>query len=96
MTNNDLHNIVTELKEYLKQSIKGVLTMDEASQYLGISKQHLYRLTSARAIPHSKPSGKLIYFAKADLERWAMRNKIASNDEATTIAANYLIKQVLL
>ncbi|MBJ6119021.1 helix-turn-helix domain-containing protein [Pontibacter sp. BT310] len=53
---------------------KPVLNLKEASQYMGISTSMLYKLTSARGIPHSRPNGKLLFFSKEDLDAWMMRN----------------------
>ncbi|WP_077413875.1 excisionase family DNA-binding protein [Chryseobacterium sp. JV274] len=59
----------------LSLSNKEILTMDEAGNYLGISKSYLYKLTSSKEISHYKPSGKLIYFKRGDLDSWLLRNK---------------------
>ena len=41
---------------------KSTLTTKEACLYLGISTSFMYKLTSARLIPHSVPNGKIIFF----------------------------------
>ncbi len=50
-------------------------SVSRAAEYLGISKSFLYKLTYSNQITHSKPTGKLIYFEKSDLDRWAFNNK---------------------
>ncbi len=60
---------------------KAVLTTDEAAKYLGISKSCLYKWTMDRTIPHYKPSGKLCYFDRAELENWLKSNRIATDEE---------------
>ncbi len=45
------------------------LTVDEAAAYTRIPKQTLYKRTAARAIPHCKPGGKLL-FKRDDLDAW--------------------------
>ena len=45
------------------------LNVDEAANYTGLSKDSLYKLTSAKAIPHSKP-GKRLLFKREDLDAW--------------------------
>ena len=47
---------------------KNVLSFDEASKFLNLSKSYLYKLTSGNLIPHYKPQGKMLYFEKAELE----------------------------
>lgn len=54
---------------------KEVLTFKEAFALLGISSSMLYKMTHKRAITFYKPSGKLIYFKRADLINWMLSNK---------------------
>lgn len=60
---------------------KSVLTLEEACRYLGISHSLMYKLTSARAIPHYKPRGKMIFFDRLELETWAKHGGQASITE---------------
>ncbi len=54
---------------------KEIYTLQEACIYMGISKSTMYKLTSqSRAITFFKPSGKLIYFRKKDLDDFMLRN----------------------
>ncbi|WP_345004353.1 helix-turn-helix domain-containing protein [Snuella lapsa] len=53
---------------------KEVLTFDEASDYTGISRSYLYKLTSSGKIPHSKPNGKMLFFEKKRLVDWLLQN----------------------
>ncbi len=61
--------------ESLLLAQKKVLTLEEACDYTGISRSYLYKLTSTGAIPHSKPSGKLIYFDIDLLNKWLLDNQ---------------------
>jgi excisionase family DNA binding protein len=70
-------------------SQKIVLTFDEASVYTGLSKSDLYKKTSSRIIPHYKPRGKMIYFDRAELDKWLLQNRIATIDEIETQAQTY-------
>lgn len=54
---------------------KEVLTFDEASDYTGISRSYLYKLTASGKIPHSKPNGKMVFFDKKKLVDWLLQNK---------------------
>ncbi|MBD79026.1 MAG: hypothetical protein CL840_08915 [Crocinitomicaceae bacterium] len=51
------------------------LNSDKAAEFLGIKKSTLYKLTSERKIPFYKPSGKLILFKEAELEKWIENSK---------------------
>ena len=55
---------------------KKVMTMKEVSEFTGFSMAQLYVLTRTRAIPHSKPNGKTIFFDKSELNEWLLKNKI--------------------
>lgn len=60
--------------EQLLAARKEVLTLEEACLYTGISMHYMYKLTAAEKIPHSKPSGKMIYFERSKLNAWLLRN----------------------
>ena len=57
------------------------LTLAEAAAYMHMSKQTLYGLTSRSEIQHFKPSGKKIYFLRADLDAWLTRNRVTPRSE---------------
>ena len=92
----------TELDERLSRienmllSQKTVLNFEEASVYTGLSKSHLYKLTSTGGIPCYKPTGKKLYFDKEELDEWMLRNKKLSQDEIDDKAENYLMERGLL
>ena len=70
-----IENYIAQLKERI-WAVKEVLTTAEASAYLGLSESYIYKLTSLKQIPHYKPNGKLVYFNRKELCRWAMRNQV--------------------
>ncbi len=72
---------------------KEVLTLEEASLFLGLSKSQLYKLTGAGAIPHYKPGGKYIYFDRADLVEWVRHNPIKSRKQHELDAIGYVSRK---
>ena len=78
--------------ERLLVAHKEVLTFEEASEYAGISRSYLYKLTASKDIPHSKPNGKMIFFEKKKLNEWLLRNQRKSNQEIEREALNYTFK----
>lgn len=68
---------------------KEVLTSDEAARYLGVSKSHLYKMTMGRKIPHYKPTGKMCYFNRVELEEWLQSNRVATAQELDAQAKAY-------
>jgi len=91
----------TELDERLSRienmllSQKTVLNFEEASVYTGLSKSHLYKLTSTGGVPCYKPTGKKLYFNKEELDEWMLRNKKLSQDEIDDKAENFLMERRL-
>lgn len=61
----------------------GIMTLEETSEYLKVSKSYMYKLTSGKKIPFYKPAGKLIYFFKSELDQWIMDGKIITSSEVT-------------
>ena len=67
--------------EHKMYMIKEFLTIDEAADFLRISKSLLYKLTRTKEIPTYKPNGKNIYIHRNDLNRWISQNKTLSEEE---------------
>ena len=55
---------------------KEMLTVDELVMYTGLSKNWVYKLTSNKILPHYKPTGKLMYFKRSEIDDWIMNNPI--------------------
>ena len=55
---------------------KRLLTVDEASYYLGLTKTTLYTWTCQKKIPHVK-IGRALRFDKAEMDAWVESKKIA-------------------
>lgn len=80
--------IVKNQNSYLN---KEILTAEETADFLGISKNYLYKLTHHHEIPYYRPNGKLIYFERADLMAWMRRNRVATEAETKDNAIGYII-----
>ena len=79
-----IQNELKEIKELLiKQTIqqKEILTIEEASEFLGLSTSRLYKMTSNKEIPHYKPGGKKIYLNRQELEQWILNSRVASAND---------------
>lgn len=72
-------------------SQKNVLTFDEACRFTGLSRSKLYKHTSANTVPFSKPFGKLVYFNRAELEKWMLQNPISTTEETELKAQSYCL-----
>lgn len=83
-------------REVKKSSLfrKRIYTIKEAAKVLGVSESYIQKLVSSREIPHSKPTGKLVFIRRYDLEKFVMRNRIESNENVEMFVANNLIKNI--
>lgn len=72
---------------------KEVLTSEEAAKYMGMSKSYLYKLTAKQAIPHYKPTGKMCYFNRLELEKWLQSNRVKTIAEICQQSQNYCQKK---
>ncbi len=91
--NDEIKSVLEDIKDILqKQNIfkKEILTLDEAVEYMGVSKSFLYKLTSKGKISHFKPNGKRVFFKRADLNDWMLTNKSETIDELESQTLNYL------
>lgn len=67
------------------------INANEAAAYLNISTNYLYKLTSEKKFPFYKPSGKLIYFKKSELDNWISQSRIKSKKEIEAQAISIVI-----
>lgn len=92
-----MQNIILEIADIVTSNTifctKEVLTADEASKYMGISKSYLYKLTMKQLIPHYKPMGKMCYFNRVEVENWLQSNRVATSDEINQQAQAYCLKK---
>lgn len=86
-----LREQIDELRRLLLAGTKEVLTIDECAILTGYSKNHLYKLTSQRAIPFYKPLGGSIRFKKSEVEEWLLQNRQATVSEINSLATTYCV-----
>lgn len=68
---------------------KEFLSLQEAADYIGLSKSTLYKKTAKRSITFYQPGGKVIYFKKEDLDNWVLSNRVAPQSEIEETAQAY-------
>jgi excisionase family DNA binding protein len=78
--------------EKLLRASKTVMSMEEASEYTGISRSYLYKLTAKGEIPFSKPRGKMIYFSREKLDHWLLSDSTKSTKELKAEALDYTFR----
>ncbi len=82
---------LSELKRITLLGAKNVLNIDDVAFLYGFSKSTIYKMTSAREIPHYR-RGKLLFFDKAELDEWAKQNRIQTLEECEQNAIAYCHK----
>jgi len=94
MTSKVILKEIRLLKKEIKQRNlyrKKYLKTDEVAKIMGVSKSQVQKLTASKKIPHSKPSGKLIYIQRKDLYHFLSSNYISSNEELNSHVADFII-----
>lgn len=89
MTKEEITAIADCITANISGNTKEVLTSEEAASYMGISRSYLYKLTMRREVPHFKPTGKIVYFNRVELEQWLQNNRVTTVDEARGQAEAY-------
>lgn len=89
MSNEAINEITDLVTARTLFATKEVLTSEETARYMGVSKSYLYKLTMRREIPHYKPTGKMCYFNRHEVEAWLQSNRVATSIEISDQATNY-------
>lgn len=70
----DVRNLLLHQKE--------LFTISEVCSYTGYEKSYLYKLCSAKTIPHYKsPGGKTLFFDKAEIIAWLKKNPVITQEK---------------
>ena len=71
---------LSTLEILLKRKDDKPLTFREACAYLGYAPSYLYKLTYRKVIPHYKPTGKMIFFSKNELDEWIYKSRCQNSE----------------
>lgn len=81
-----------EFEFNLTNPVDEVFDMDGLSNYTGISKDHIYKLTSKRAIPFSKKLGKN-WFLRSKIDEMLMSNPVKTDENLKNTVEQLLNKR---
>lgn len=90
MEQRTIFELLKNLESLILRGSRDVFTTPDAALYLGVSKQYLYKLTSANRIIFYRPEGKQIYFKREDLNDYLLRNRNNSSAELQEQAIAYV------
>ncbi len=71
---------LSTIEDLLKRKDDKPLTFKEACTYLGYAPSYLYKLTYKNVVPHYKPTGKIIFFSKNELDEWIFKSRIRQTE----------------
>ena len=74
-------------------TLKEMLTIDEAAEYMGMSKSSLYKMTMHSEIPTYRPGGKRIYLKRSEINDWMTSQRRNSKAEIEQEAINYIVNR---
>lgn len=89
-----LNNIENLLKTVMKKdngtvAVTEVFNLNQAAEYVSLSKSAIYKKTSERNIPHFK-QGKKLFFKRSELNDWLTQNRISTDAEIEQMASEYI------
>ena len=85
-----LRDIISdEVRKALDQK-KDLMKIEEASEFLGLSKSYIYKKTMTGEIPFYRPLGKVLYFEKTALVDWIRSHPSRPKQELATAVSQYV------
>lgn len=85
---NEIKNLLCKIRSQQSE----FLTIEEASEYLKVSKSCIYKLTSNKEIPYYVPGGKKIYFRKEELDNWILESRVDSSYQEESKVNSFLCR----
>ncbi len=81
MRSNEIKKQLEEIKTLLRKQEDKPLNFNQAAEYLGFSHSYLYKLTSRKIIPCHRPTGKMLFFSKTELDEWIFDNRDQKSED---------------
>lgn len=82
--NSSLVQLLLEKIDHLDEAAlvkKKVFNVSNLQMYTGWSLSKIYKLTSARLIPFSKPTNGSLFFEREKIEEWLLQNPSYAEDD---------------
>ena len=90
---NEIKELLIEVVDLLTQQTaaqKEILSVEDTSKLLRVSKSQIYKLVQRRELPYFCPAGKKYYFKRTDLNEDLTRYRTASASEIEAQANSIL------
>lgn len=72
-----------------KNEAPRVMTIEQLCEHFGVKKGTIYKLTSERAIPHSK-RGKKLFFDRVKIDAWLLERQMLTNADVEQKVEKFL------
>jgi excisionase family DNA binding protein len=79
---------LSTIEDLLKRKDDKPLTFKDACSYLGYAPSYLYKLTYKNIVPHYKPTGKIIFFSKNELDEWIFKARSEKLEDSSETKNN--------
>lgn len=79
ISKHSLLGAIRDLKNEQRMS-RTIFNVEDLSNYTGLTRAYIYKLTSARIIPHYKPLNKTLFFKKSEIDEWLLMNPIPAKN----------------
>ena len=90
---NTILQKLSTVEDLLKRKDDRPLTFKDACAYLGYAPSYLYKLTYKNIVPHYKPTGKMIFFSKAELDEWIYKSNVKLRIENAELKEEKIIEK---
>ena len=91
---NSIEKAIEKLNSNVKE-VDDFMNIEQAANFVGLSKATIYGLTHKQKIPYFKAS-KRLYFEKSDLVNWITSSKVNTKKELNQIADEYIYRNPLI
>jgi excisionase family DNA binding protein len=84
-----VRKVLSENAQPAESSGSRALDIREAAKYVGLTKQTIYRKTSANEIPHSKRAGR-VFFDRKELDGWLLAKRVPTKKDILKQAGEHM------
>lgn len=86
-----LHRKLDKIMSYTILAAKNVLDVKDVCALTGYGPDYIYKLAAQGKLPHYYPTGRKMFFDRAEIEAWMKQNRVGTVEEAEQQAAAYVV-----
>lgn len=86
-----LASIILDRLNELTILSKTYFTVQEASVFLGASQDTIRRYMYSGELAYSKPTGKRVYIARTDIDKFISKSRVVAQSEIQSAASDYIV-----